>query len=44
MILERYIFRDISAFDFHSASTYFRNGEFNPSFSVGLDFWNFFTH
>jgi len=41
---ERYVFRDISAFDFKSASSYLRHGEFNPSFSIGLDFWSFFTH
>ena len=41
---ERYIFRDINALDFKSAASYFRSGEFNPSFSVGLDFWSFFTH
>jgi hypothetical protein len=40
---ERYLFREINALDFKSASTYVRHGEFNPSFSIGLDFWSFFT-
>jgi hypothetical protein len=41
---ERYLFREINAVDFKSASSYLRHGEFNPSFSIGLDFWSFFTH
>jgi len=41
---DRYIFKEINALDFKSASSYLRHGEFNPSFSIGLDFWSFFTH
>jgi hypothetical protein len=40
---EKYVLGDIRAADFHSPSTYLRNGEFNPEFRVGFDFWSFLS-
>ena len=42
---DRYILGDINARkDFGSTSSYLTHGEFNPSFSVGLDVWSLFVH
>lgn len=39
---ERYVLGDIRAQDFNSLkSTYFKSGEWNNNFSVGVDFWPF---
>ncbi len=40
---DRYVFSDIRAVDFHSASSYLKHGEFNPGFGIGVDFWSFFA-
>jgi len=41
---DRYVMGDINARkDFGSTSSYLTHGEFNPSFSVGLDLWSLFV-
>jgi len=40
---EKYVLGDIRGADFHSPATYFREGEFNPEFRVGFDFWSFLS-